>query len=728
MERFFRITTNVIFFLQVLLLFLLVAQDRIVLPPWLQVAGRMHPLILHLPIGMLILAVGLIVLDKSFRKTSAQQGSEPASTVSLYTRSVLHFTLLFVSLSASLSALFGVFLSMQGDYGGDDLSMHRNAGVALSWLCYALVLVHQSKLKRGVFMGVGAASLVVLIVAGHSGAILTHGENFLFEPISGKPVLTADNASVYAYAIEPILERKCFSCHNPSKAKGKLIMTDPVKFAAGGENGSPWVVGNPEESRMIRSFYLPLDHDEHMPPDGKPQLTSLEIQALKTWIHSGADFEKKLAELPEHDSLRTVVASLEASRPVEPTQPVYAFTGASESAIEKVNTPFVTVAPVYHGSPALQADFYVRKGFDLKSLEALRSVKDQLVAISLSRMPVSDKDLSVLSGFTNVETLNLNFTDIDGSGLDQLASLKQLKSLSLAGTKVTAQRLAPVLRHPDLSSIFLWHTPVTTAQGDSLMKAHPSVSIVLTQFHDESVMRLNRPMLDSDGILAPGSDVSFKHPMRGVSIRYTLDGSPPDSVAGILYEKPFTLEKTTVVKAVACKEGWYCSDPVEQILFVEGIRPVEAKLLTPPDPAYPGEGAKSLSDGRKGIADVLKEPSWLGYQKRPFEASFRFDDGNAPKRDVVISFGRSIYAHAFPPQSIEVWAGANDQSLKLLRKVDVAQPANYVPVKVDQVAIPLGDEAYPLIRLVINPLPKLPTWFSKKGEKGWFFVDEVFFY
>jgi uncharacterized membrane protein len=715
MDKFFRIVSNIIFCIQVLMMFLLFAEDHIALPPLLQVAGRMHPLILHLPIGMLILVAALIFFGKQFDDA--------------HNHNAIHFALLFASLSASLAALFGFFLSLRGDYAGDALTTHKYAGIILSWLCYGLVLIYQSHFRRPVFLAVGGVVFALLIGAGHTGAVLTHGENFLLEPLKGVEVkLTADNAPAYDYAIKPILEAKCFSCHNETKAKGKLVMTDRNRFMAGGENGSPWVAGMPEESRMIKSFYLPLDHDEHMPPDGKAQLTATEIAALKAWIRSGADFDKKLEEFPEHDSLKIVVASLVAQLPPQPTEKIYAFTSAAETNIAKVNTPFVTVAPLYQGSPALQAEFYVRKGFDLKSLEALSAVKDQLVSLSLSRMPVTDKDLSLLSKFVNLEVLNLNFTSINGSGLSALAPLKNLSSISLASTGIKAQALDPVMKLPQLRHLFLWNTGVTQAQRDSLKDKYPVVSIELTQFKDESMMQLNKPMIDNEGVFSPGSEIAFRHPMTGVSIRYTTDGSKTDSITGQLYERPFTIDKTTLVRAVACKNGWYCSEPVEQLLFVRGLAARSITLLREPDPQYPGEGAASLNDGRKGIADVLKEPSWLGYQKQPFEAMFKFDQDAVPRKEVVLSYGRSVYAHCFPPQSVEVWAGNDDKSMHLVRKVEVEQPSNYVPVKVDRIAIPLDGAEFIYYKLIVTPLPKLPTWFSKKGEKGWFFVDEVFFY
>src|SRR3546814_6660159 len=51
------ITLNLILGLNVFILFFLLAEGRIVIPPALQVLGRMHPLLLHFPIVLLFLAL-----------------------------------------------------------------------------------------------------------------------------------------------------------------------------------------------------------------------------------------------------------------------------------------------------------------------------------------------------------------------------------------------------------------------------------------------------------------------------------------------------------------------------------------------------------------------------------------------------------------------------------------------------------------------------------------------
>lgn len=717
MEKIRRVVLNLIFSLQVLLFFLLFVEDKVHLPAWLQVAGRMHPLVLHLPIGVAVFLLVFLLVQRQLLKDTAHQ--------------VVNLALLFTSLTASVTALFGFFLSLQSDYGVEALTRHKISGVVLSFFCYAILIGHNNYKSKPLFLGLGIVSFITLLFAGHTGAVLTHGENFVLAPISkSKIVLTADNASLYHFAVEPILERKCFSCHNESKAKGGLIMTTADQFMAGGDNGKPWVEGKPAESRMIKAFYLPLSHDEHMPPDGKPQLTQAEIRMLKAWIKSGADFEKKLAQFPETDSLKIAVASLEAAMPSQTAmEQTYTFASVSEDAIEKLNTPYRSVFRLYEGSPALQADFFVRKSFEPGALEELKAVEEQLVVLNLSKMPVADKDLSVIKSFRNLEHLNLNFSSIQGSGLTELNTLKNLKSLSLSGTSVDAAGLTAVLKLPNLQDVFVWGTKIGQAQLDSLSVKYPAVSILNTQYRDDAILKLNKPMLDQEAdVIRKGEPINLKHPMTGVTIYYTLDGSDPDTVKGQTYQDAFNFTETVVLKARACKDAWFCSDVFETTCFVEGLKPTQIELLTTPDPKYPGEGAQSLSDHRKGFADVLKEPSWIAYRNQPFEAGFGFTDSPVALKEIVISYARNIGAYSFPPAEVEVWAGKDKSQLKLIKKMAVDQPTGYQSLKVDALSIPLSAAPYSYYKVVAKPVARLPQWHNGKGEKGWVFVDEMFFY
>ena len=234
--------------------------------------------------------------------------------------------------------------------------------------------------------------------------------------------------------------------------------------------------------------------------------------------------------------------------------------------------------------------------------------------------------------------------------------------------------------------------------------------------------------MESEGVIRQGEETVLKHPMPGVTIRYVTDNTTPDTLQGLVYEHPFKFEETTVIKAVACKDAWYCSDIFEATCFVEGIKPHQVELLIPADPQYPGEGAQSLVDGRKGVADVLKEPSWLGYRNQSFAAGFTFAGKVPTLKRIVLSYGKNIGGYSLPPEEVEVWAGENKNQLKLIKKLRPEQPKGYEGLKVEALSIPIEPSTEMFYKIVAKPVSKLPQWHNGKGEKGWVFIDEIFFY
>jgi uncharacterized membrane protein len=715
MQRARAFLLQLVFFLQVLLLFLLLVQDRVALPVWLQVAGRLHPVILHVPIGLLVFLAALMFLRKQFEEDAFNK--------------TVFILLLLTSFSATLTALFGFFLSRQGDYGADGLAQHKAGGVVLSILCYLLVLVFDRFKSNAWFVGLSVITVATVLFTGHSGGTLTHGENFVMAPLlnSKREVAIDTNASFFQSAIYPVLEKKCVTCHNPSKAKGKWVMTSVEELTKGGENGKEWMDGNPSESRMIKYIHLPLADDKHMPPDGKPQLTSQEMKLLALWIKSGAALTKKLTEIKDHDSLRILsVAMASANKRTEEKH--YPFPAASAETVKKLNTPFRSVFPLYQNSAALQADFFVKKSFQTKSLEELNEVKEQLVALNLSKMPVTDQDLAVIGNFKNLEKLNLNFSQVSGQGLSSLRGLAQLNSISLAGTQVNMESLKPILTLPSLKEIFIWSTRVSEAEYVALARQYPKVLVVGSEFNDERVLRLSKPVLVNEGVIKKGEPVILKHSMPGVIIKYTLDGLLPDSVTSPTYNSPLDIKATTKIKAIVCKPGWYCSEVFERTCFVEGMKPVSAELLAQPDKKYPGEGNKSLTDGRKGFIEVFKEPGWLGYRDHPFAAGFDFGKNPVPIKSIVLSYGKDLGGYVFPPEKVEVWAGPNKADLKLLKIIDLKLPAGFNPNQIEALSIPMEGKPYSFFKLIAKPVGKIPHWHFGKGDRGWVMVDEVFFY
>ena len=107
---------------------------------------------------------------------------------------------------------------------------------------------------------------------------------------------------------------------------------------------------------------------------------------------------------------------------------------------DRLNTPFRVIFPIANGSPALHTDFFVRQAYKQEQLGELSEIKDQLVALNLSNMPVKNEDLKTIGQFEQLEKLVLNNTDITDASLSNLQSLTKLKSLSLSGCLLYTSR------------------------------------------------------------------------------------------------------------------------------------------------------------------------------------------------------------------------------------------------------------------------------------------------
>lgn len=88
-------------------------------------------------------------------------------------------------------------------------------------------------------------------------------------------------------SIRPILEKKCYSCHQGGKTKGDLDLSSLATALEGGEFDGPAISpGSIKESAIFHRI-TSKDPDEVMPPKGEP-VTAEEVGLIKQWIEEGA--------------------------------------------------------------------------------------------------------------------------------------------------------------------------------------------------------------------------------------------------------------------------------------------------------------------------------------------------------------------------------------------------------------------------------------------------------
>ncbi len=469
---------------------------------WVKFIGPFHPVVLHLPIGIVSLALVLEVAGV-FSKNKPNSGAGS-------------LVLGLGAASAVVAVIAGFLLYQGGSYEQTDvLGRHLWGGIIFASAAIVTFLAKAWTDAAGGGSWLYKLSLLgtsgVMAFSSHDGGTLSHGPDFLtknapapIRKLLGLPVKEGKGKEggaarpvaeqvVYTDVVAPILENRCVSCHNPDKTKGKLRMDTYELLVKGGKEGPAIEPGNAAKSNIIIRAELPRDDEESMPPDGKTPLNAQELSVIKWWLNSGADPAKTVADLKAPADILDAIAKLE---------PVSLKTGTAKTEAPGHEAP--------HGTPAAGPDPDLKKtlaGFakdfpgsltfesqqssavtftavslrgnlDDKGFEKLTPVLKHFVTADLSATKVTDKSVALLSGSENLRMIRLSETQVTDAAIETLITLPKLESVNLYGTAVTDAGVAKLASLPNLKRLYLWQTKVTPAGIDALKKKIPNCQIV----------------------------------------------------------------------------------------------------------------------------------------------------------------------------------------------------------------------------------------------------------
>jgi hypothetical protein len=138
----------------------------------------------------------------------------------------------------------------------------------------------------------------------------------------------ADEVSHFSEHVEPILKRRCYSCHSHSAGvmEGDLTLDWKSGWETGGGRGPAIIPGEPEQSLLIKAIRH-VDPELLMPED---KLPDTEIEVLTKWVRYGAADPRTIRPNDESESINTDWWSLKPLlRPAVPangvTHPIDAF-------------------------------------------------------------------------------------------------------------------------------------------------------------------------------------------------------------------------------------------------------------------------------------------------------------------------------------------------------------------------------------------------------------------
>lgn len=530
---------------------------------WFQFLGRLHPVVLHLPIGLWIGVAALEYGGMVVRRNA------PRATVA-----VLAW---FAALGAVVAVVTGWIWALEPGYQTGAVDRHRWFGVAVAGT--GLLAAGFATLReRTAFRLLLLPVLGTLLFAGHLGSEMTHGRNFLFEPFDEErapagpgievpeppgptaggqagegnpdapaagdpatpdPALAGSPASgagaalpdagaapaawTFAGHVLPLLAERCGNCHGEEKQKGELALHTREHIERGGEYGPVLVADDPMQSPLLQRLLLPIDHEDHMPPEGKPQPTAAEVALLQAWVAAGAPFDGTFAAAgtpppvtppvppvvpggsddpappapapTEGGAVGPVVPAGEPAPPPpappdvppkepakeppkEPPGPGGATDPGRDAAMAALAARHVHVAPVADGDGGLWIDFApVARSIDAEAVESLLApVAADVVRLGLSRAEVGDETMALCARMPRLQELDLRGTLVTTAGLAALRELPDLRELVLARTRLDDGAVAVLESCAALREVWLWDAGVS-ADGIARLRARPDLRV-----------------------------------------------------------------------------------------------------------------------------------------------------------------------------------------------------------------------------------------------------------
>ncbi|MEJ2004471.1 MAG: hypothetical protein P8X57_05790 [Cyclobacteriaceae bacterium] len=435
--------------------------------------GRFHPLLVHLPIGFLILAVIFELLN--IKRETGDDYRKPVIII------------LVLSLASGLAALStGWLLSESVAYPPKTLFIHRWLAIIVLALAFIWIMLKWKLRSPKVHFAVAMGTLILVSVTGHYGGILTHGENYLTDssPAWIRDMFTSDRSDselaihtdsvkIYPQLIRPVLEKKCVTCHNNEDTYGGFNATQLQHLFEEGETGVPVVPGNLKKSEIFQRVTYPTGDKKFMPPTGNP-LTYTELKILEYWIHNGADSMLGFStENMSSELISLIRRDYNLNYEPRPYFEKIKMDSLNETDLENLRANGFEVRLLGEDNAFVEIEF-LRDTLSAQALTNILNIADHVLNLNLSDSFIEEH--IPIAQFTNLNRLELKGSHVvSGQLFDGFGELIYLNSLNLYGSNINMEMLRNALKAPNLQTVYLWQTSLDPSEIELIKSEYPGI-------------------------------------------------------------------------------------------------------------------------------------------------------------------------------------------------------------------------------------------------------------
>lgn len=479
-------------------------------PPLLEAFGRLHPIVLHLPMGLVLGAAAVEALHVVQRRPSLS----PFTPVALWLAGI-----------GALAACATGWVFAESEGSGNDLFWHRWLGIAAAVSLCGVAWAATRAARPAV--AVRPASVVRLLLlavtvtvawVGHLGGNMVWGEGYLLEPLrsaggaaeddrgdggpgadaGAQPAATGDGGermTFYASKVLPILESRCYECHGRGKHKGGLSLDVRRSVVSKDSHGS-WIAkpGDPAGSLIIERCLLPIDDDNAMPPEGE-RLKAAELDVLRAWIADGVVMPERPsgAGRAEGAAAEPSASVARSGSSASTSDDAAAVRTGGEAALPPLTPEEISDAasmrerginasPIASGASTFSVSIPGGKGVGDSDLSALMPIAARIEELSLARASVTDAGMMQFPPMPAVRTVRLDNTQLTDVGIIAVLSRTlDAEVVNLVGTKASDGVFVMLSKLPKLRRVYVFDTAITSAGIDRFRAARPRVEIVVGQ-------------------------------------------------------------------------------------------------------------------------------------------------------------------------------------------------------------------------------------------------------
>ena len=438
--------------------------------------GSLHPLVVHLPIGFIILTLLVNIIIK--KKNNS-------------VRRLITLGWFFSFISGAIAALFGWFLGDNNYYFESQIDIHKWTGFAFVGLTFFIWILRTINFNApsSVNRFFNFTILILILITGHYGGEMTHGKGYLINSLpfvkqnKAQTVLltnkydSLDSIYVYEDLIYPILKEKCIACHNKNNSYGGLDISTFENLVKGGNNSHGIQKGNPYKSSIFKRVSLSQNQPKFMPPSGIP-MSFDQVAVLKWWIENGAKLRTPLTKLRNDNSIRTLV------------EVNYNLDLKEKSYIEKLRLDPVSENKLkilskekyrwrfLNSEKSLLEIKFIAKKITSDDINLLQTLKGNITWLNLSNCELKDEMLSTLSELPNLTRLRIQKNNLTDRGIPFLKNIKNLRELNIYGTQITDASFNIFSQMKNLEKIFLWNSKVSALGIEKFKTQNPTIEII----------------------------------------------------------------------------------------------------------------------------------------------------------------------------------------------------------------------------------------------------------